>query len=85
MRLSSAPGCALTPWRAACRRLSDEPLEEETNEELKDPEVRKQTKCTIWLSYTSNMVSCGVREVCGFVPGNELFPQPVAGCKLGGT
>jgi len=62
----------LTPWRAACRRLSDEPLEEETNEELKDPEVRKQTKCTIWLSYTSNMVSCGVREVIRYLVEHKL-------------
>jgi deoxyhypusine synthase len=43
-------------------RLSDEPIDEDETEEFKDPEVRKNHRCTIFLGYTSNMVSCGMRE-----------------------
>lgn len=43
-------------------RLSDEPIDEDENENYKDPEVRKKTRCTIFLGYTSNMASCGMRE-----------------------
>jgi hypothetical protein len=40
-------------------RMSDEPVTEDTPEELRDPEVRAKIKCIIWLSFTSNMISCG--------------------------
>jgi len=43
-------------------RLSDDPIDEDESEEFKDPEVRKNTRCTIFLGYTSNMASCGMRE-----------------------
>ena len=43
-------------------RLSDEPIADNETEEYKDPEKRKQTRCTIYLGYTSNMASCGMRE-----------------------
>jgi len=43
-------------------RLSDDPVEEEEDEEYKDPEVRAKTKCFIFLGYTSNMMSMGSRE-----------------------
>ena len=43
-------------------RLSDDPIDEDESEEFKDPEVRKNTRCTIFLGYTSNMASCGIRE-----------------------
>jgi len=39
--------------------LADDPIEEEEDEEYKDPEIRKKTKCTIFLGYTSNMISMG--------------------------
>lgn len=48
---------AMIKWR-----LSDEPIEEDETEEFKDPEVRKNTRCTILMGYTSNMASCGMRE-----------------------
>lgn len=53
-------------------RLSDEPVEGETDESYLDPEVRKKTKCTIWLSYTSNMISCGVREVIRYLVEHNM-------------
>jgi deoxyhypusine synthase len=37
----------------------------------KDPEVRKQTKCKIFLSYTSNMISSGIRETIRFLVQNK--------------
>lgn len=43
-------------------RLSDEPIDEDETEEYKDEAKRKETRCTIFLGYTSNMASCGMRE-----------------------
>lgn len=54
-------------------RLSDEPIKgDELDEELKDPEVRKKTKCTIFLGYTSNMISSGVRETIRYLCQHNL-------------
>lgn len=44
-------------------RLSDEPLTEDESDDYKDPAVRAGTKCKIFLGYTSNMISSGLREV----------------------
>ena len=43
-------------------RLSDDPIETEEDEEYKDPEVRANTRCMIFLGYTSNCMSMGTRE-----------------------
>jgi len=43
-------------------RLSDEPIKPDEPEELRDPEVRKATKCKIFFGYTSNLISSGTRE-----------------------
>ncbi|CAE7499463.1 dhps, partial [Symbiodinium sp. KB8] len=53
-------------------RLSHEPVKPDEDEELKDPEVRAKVKCTIWLSFTSNMISSGVREVIKFIVKHKL-------------
>ena len=42
-------------------RLIDEPVLEDEDDDFKDPEVRKKVKCTIFLSYTSNLISSGAR------------------------
>ncbi|CAL1701032.1 unnamed protein product [Somion occarium] len=44
-------------------RLSDEPVAEDESEEYLSPEIRSQTKCNIFLGYTSNLISSGLREV----------------------
>ncbi|KAI0265937.1 DHS-like NAD/FAD-binding domain-containing protein [Gloeopeniophorella convolvens] len=44
-------------------RLSDEPIPEDETEELSNPEVRARTRCNIFLGYTSNLISSGLREV----------------------
>eukprot|EP01031_Cornospumella_fuschlensis_P037168 gene37168-45112_t len=40
-------------------RLSDVPMKDTDREEWRDPEVRKNKRCFIFLSYTSNMISSG--------------------------
>jgi deoxyhypusine synthase len=48
-------------------RLSDEPLNADSQTEELDPTVRAATKCTIFLGYTSNLVSSGLREIIRFL------------------
>ncbi|KAF9483929.1 Deoxyhypusine synthase [Pholiota conissans] len=44
-------------------RLSDELISEDEVEEYLDPEVRANTRCNVFLGYTSNLISSGLREV----------------------
>ncbi|KAF7977669.1 hypothetical protein HWV62_3112 [Athelia sp. TMB] len=44
-------------------RLSDEPLAEDESDEYSKAEVRFKTRCNIFLGYTSNLISSGLREV----------------------
>ncbi|EJD53497.1 Deoxyhypusine synthase [Auricularia subglabra TFB-10046 SS5] len=44
-------------------RLSDEPLDPDESEPYNDPQLRAQTRCTVMLGYTSNLISSGLREV----------------------
>eukprot|EP01125_Pyxidicula_operculata_P000261 TRINITY_DN1033_c0_g1_i1.p1 TRINITY_DN1033_c0_g1~~TRINITY_DN1033_c0_g1_i1.p1 ORF type:complete len:352 (+),score=89.46 TRINITY_DN1033_c0_g1_i1:61-1116(+) len=53
-------------------RLSDEPIPEDEADMYKDPEVRKKTRCVIFLGYTSNMISCGVREVLRYLCQHKM-------------
>jgi len=53
-------------------RLSQEPIEADETDEYKDPEVRKNTKCTIFLGYTSNLISSGLREVFRFLVKHNM-------------
>ncbi len=53
-------------------RLSDDPIKETDSEERTDPAFRKHQRCTIFLSFTSNMISCGVREVIRFLVQHKL-------------
>ena len=43
--------------------MSDEPVKEDEADEYLDPEVRANTKCNVFLGYTSNLISSGLREV----------------------
>ncbi|KAJ1973066.1 Deoxyhypusine synthase [Dimargaris xerosporica] len=53
-------------------RLSDEPLTEEEPDEYRDPAVRASTKCKIFLGYTSNLISSGLRETFRYLVQHEL-------------
>ncbi|KAG5458966.1 MAG: deoxyhypusine synthase [Olpidium bornovanus] len=48
-------------------RLSDEPLLPDEPEHTRDRAVRAQTRCKIFLGYTSNLVSSGLRETIRFL------------------
>jgi len=54
-------------------RLSDDPIDEDEVEHYKDPEVRKNTRCTIFLGYTSNMASCGMREYIRYLCQHKMI------------
>ncbi|KAH8740311.1 hypothetical protein FG386_001586 [Cryptosporidium ryanae] len=53
-------------------RLSDEEIEPDESEPYNDIEYRKKVKCTIWLSFTSNMISSGLREMFVYLAKNKL-------------
>ncbi|KAF9226521.1 Deoxyhypusine synthase [Gyrodon lividus] len=44
-------------------RLSDEPISPDESDNYTNPEVRAQTRCNIFLGYTSNLISSGLREI----------------------
>lgn len=48
-------------------RLSDETPAENEPDELLDPSVRESTRCKVFLGYTSNLISSGLREVIRFL------------------
>jgi deoxyhypusine synthase len=54
-------------------RLSDEPVLPDESEQYLDPEVRKNTRCTIFLGFTSNMISCGCREIIRYLAQNKMI------------
>eukprot|EP00469_Lotharella_globosa_P008337 CAMPEP_0167781766 /NCGR_PEP_ID=MMETSP0111_2-20121227/6119_1 /TAXON_ID=91324 /ORGANISM="Lotharella globosa, Strain CCCM811" /LENGTH=425 /DNA_ID=CAMNT_0007672473 /DNA_START=12 /DNA_END=1289 /DNA_ORIENTATION=+ len=59
-------------------RLSQEKFDpSKETEDMKDPKVRAATKCTIFMGYTSNMVSCGNREVIRFLLEHKLISAVV--------
>ncbi|KAI7869514.1 deoxyhypusine synthase [Spinellus fusiger] len=53
-------------------RLSDDPITAEEGEDYRDPDVRKNTKCKIFLGYTSNLVSSGMREIIRFLVQHKM-------------
>eukprot|EP01038_Epipyxis_sp_PR26KG_P005880 gene5880-8110_t len=53
-------------------RLSDEAIRDNEQDEFKDMNFRQHQKCTIFLAYTSNMISCGIRETIKFLVQHKL-------------
>lgn len=53
-------------------RLSDDEVEEDETEQYLDPEVRKDTRCTIYLGFTSNAASCGMREYIKYLCQHKM-------------
>jgi len=47
--------------------LADEKVADDEEDEYKDLEMRKRVRCKIWLSYTSNLISSGLRESIRFL------------------
>ncbi|RUS18282.1 hypothetical protein BC937DRAFT_88959 [Endogone sp. FLAS-F59071] len=53
-------------------RLSDEPIRADDPEDLQNPANRTSVKCKIFLGYTSNLVSSGMREVIRFLAEHNM-------------
>eukprot|EP01147_Barroeca_monosierra_P009956 gene9956-2133_t len=52
--------------------LADDPIAEDEDDDLKDIEARKNVKAKIFLGYTSNMISSGVRETIRFLVQHKM-------------
>jgi deoxyhypusine synthase len=52
--------------------LSQEPIPEDEVDEYKDVEARKKVRTKIWLSYTSNLISSGLRETLRFLAQHSM-------------
>lgn len=61
-------------------RLSDEPIKDDEEEKYKDPEVRKNTRCTIFVGHTSNIGSCGLREYMRFLVQHNMIDTICTTC-----
>ena len=61
-------------------RLSDEPVSEEESDLYLDPKVREKTRCTIFLGYTSNMASCGMRDIIRYLCEHRMVDAIVTTC-----
>lgn len=53
-------------------RLSHEPVDANCSDELRDPTYREGVKCKVFLGFTSNMISSGVRESIRFLAENKM-------------
>ncbi|KAJ1856944.1 Deoxyhypusine synthase [Coemansia sp. RSA 638] len=53
-------------------RLSDDPVAENDSKEIRDPEYRTSVKCKIFLGYTSNLISSGIRETIKYLVKNSM-------------
>lgn len=54
-------------------RLSDDSILEDANDAEKNPEFRAATKCKIFLGYTSNLVSSGLRDMIRFLAQHKMI------------
>lgn len=61
-------------------RMIDDPVNPEEDSYYADPKVRENVKCTIFLGFTSNMISCGTRETIRFLAKNKLVDVIVTTC-----
>ncbi|KAJ1912509.1 Deoxyhypusine synthase [Mycoemilia scoparia] len=64
---------AMRKWR-----LTDEPILETDKEEWKDPTERSKVKCKIFLGYTSNLISSGLRETLRYLVQHKMVDVVVA-------
>lgn len=51
--------------------MSDEPVAEDESQHYLKPEVRAETRCNIFLGYTSNLISSGLREIFLYLVKNR--------------
>ena len=53
-------------------RLDHEALDPQADSEWSDPEVRRKTRCKIFLGFTSNLVSAGTREQLKYLAKHRM-------------
>lgn len=53
-------------------RLSNEPIAEDCNEEERDLAFRENVKCKVFLGFTSNLISSGVRETVRYLVQHQM-------------
>ncbi|KAM0946928.1 putative deoxyhypusine synthase [Dioscorea sansibarensis] len=53
-------------------RLSHEAIAEDCNEEERDPAFRESIRCKIFLGFTSNLISSGIRDVIRFLVQHKM-------------
>ena len=52
--------------------LADEPVAADEDDEYMSDESRKNVRCRVWLSYTSNMISSGCREYIKYLVKHNM-------------
>ncbi|XP_012456925.1 deoxyhypusine synthase isoform X1 [Gossypium raimondii] len=53
-------------------RLSDEPIAEDSSEEEKDPTYRESVRSKVFLGFTSNLISSGVRDTVRYLTEHHM-------------
>lgn len=53
-------------------RLADEAIAEDCSEEEKDAAYRESVKCKIFLGFTSNLISSGVRDMVRYLVEHNM-------------
>ncbi|TYI62243.1 hypothetical protein E1A91_D10G231400v1 [Gossypium mustelinum] len=53
-------------------RLSDEPIAEDSSEEEKDPTYRESVRSKVFLGFTSNLISSGVRDTGRYLTEHHM-------------
>jgi deoxyhypusine synthase len=53
--------------------LADVPVASDEDDEYKSKEAREKVRCKIWLSYTSNLISSGLRESICFLAKHSMI------------
>ncbi|XVF84097.1 hypothetical protein PTKIN_Ptkin16aG0547400 [Pterospermum kingtungense] len=53
-------------------RLSDETITEDCSEEEKDPSYRESIRCKVFLGFTSNLISSGVRDTIRYLTEHHM-------------
>ena len=54
-------------------KLSNEEIKDDESDYYKDPIIREAERCKIFLGYTSNMASCGMREILRYLCEHNMI------------
>lgn len=57
-------------------RLADEIVTDDCSEEERDLSYRKSVRCKVFLGFTSNLISSGVRDVVRYLVEHHMVSRP---------